>query len=187
MWPNPQFSADLVTLTEEILNGKLHFLCHEILSKKNFRFSEVSNVKLFSNITGKIIDLKNFLKLAEFEYFLWYELSQIIDHGLQVYITSNLIRQCLNKLGSFSRWDVTIWQIEYCSCVQKCNIAVCVVSWNLIEGKVCHVYHFKTHFELEFANVTFNKEYDINTITFPSIKNKLLGLISLKYMPCTAK
>ena len=27
MWPNPQFSADLVTFTEEILNGKLHFLC----------------------------------------------------------------------------------------------------------------------------------------------------------------
>ena len=27
MWPNPQFPADLVIFTEEILNGKLHFLC----------------------------------------------------------------------------------------------------------------------------------------------------------------
>ena len=27
MWPNPQFPADLVTLTEEIRNEKLHFLC----------------------------------------------------------------------------------------------------------------------------------------------------------------
>ena len=27
MWPNPQDTADLVTFTEEILNGKLHFLC----------------------------------------------------------------------------------------------------------------------------------------------------------------
>ena len=27
MWPNWQFPADLVTVTEEILNGKLHFLC----------------------------------------------------------------------------------------------------------------------------------------------------------------
>ena len=26
MWPNPQFSAELVTFTEEILNGKLYFL-----------------------------------------------------------------------------------------------------------------------------------------------------------------
>ena len=27
MWPNPKEAADLVTFTEEILNGKLHFLC----------------------------------------------------------------------------------------------------------------------------------------------------------------
>ena len=26
MWPNPQFPADLVTFTEEILNVKLYFL-----------------------------------------------------------------------------------------------------------------------------------------------------------------
>ena len=28
MWPNPQETADLVTFTEEILNGKLHFSCN---------------------------------------------------------------------------------------------------------------------------------------------------------------
>ena len=27
MWPNPQFTAELVAFTEEILNGKLHFFC----------------------------------------------------------------------------------------------------------------------------------------------------------------
>ena len=27
MWPNPQFPAGLVTFTEKILNGNLHFLC----------------------------------------------------------------------------------------------------------------------------------------------------------------
>ena len=27
MRPNPQETTDLVTLTEEMLNGKLHFLC----------------------------------------------------------------------------------------------------------------------------------------------------------------
>ena len=26
MWPNPQFPVDLVTFTEDILNGKLHVL-----------------------------------------------------------------------------------------------------------------------------------------------------------------
>ena len=27
LWPNPQKSADLATFTEELLNGKLHFVC----------------------------------------------------------------------------------------------------------------------------------------------------------------
>ena len=27
MWPNPQKNADLVTFTEEILNGNFYFLC----------------------------------------------------------------------------------------------------------------------------------------------------------------
>ena len=30
MWPNPQETADLVTVTEKILNGKLYFLCSVI-------------------------------------------------------------------------------------------------------------------------------------------------------------
>ena len=29
MWPNLQETADLVTFTEEITNGELHFLCIE--------------------------------------------------------------------------------------------------------------------------------------------------------------
>ena len=40
MEPNPQFSVDLITWTEETLNGKLHFLCSVITripkSLKNF-------------------------------------------------------------------------------------------------------------------------------------------------------
>ena len=34
MWPNPQFSADLVIFTEEILNAKLNFLCSDMSSGK---------------------------------------------------------------------------------------------------------------------------------------------------------
>ena len=33
MWPNPQFSADLVTFAEEIPNGKLHFLYRRLRIK----------------------------------------------------------------------------------------------------------------------------------------------------------
>ena len=56
MWPNPEFSADLATFTEEILNGKPHFLCTELIwngfvtkklsvSKSNL-FLEYSNLFL---------------------------------------------------------------------------------------------------------------------------------------------
>ena len=33
MWPNPHVPGDLVTFTEEILNGKLGFLCSGMKSK----------------------------------------------------------------------------------------------------------------------------------------------------------
>ena len=38
MWPNPQEPADLVTFTDEILNGKLRFLCSvkNLLSNLSF-------------------------------------------------------------------------------------------------------------------------------------------------------
>ena len=35
MWPNLQFPADLVTLTGEILNGKLHLLGSDSFIDKN--------------------------------------------------------------------------------------------------------------------------------------------------------
>ena len=36
MRPNPQYPEDLVTFTEEILNGKFHFLCSEPRSLLEF-------------------------------------------------------------------------------------------------------------------------------------------------------
>ena len=36
MWPDPQETADFVTFTEEIFNGKLHFMCSEFYSSKYY-------------------------------------------------------------------------------------------------------------------------------------------------------
>ena len=38
MWPNTQETADLVTFTEKILDGKLHFLC----SAKKYSYSAIN-------------------------------------------------------------------------------------------------------------------------------------------------
>ena len=40
MWPNPQETADLVTFTEEILNGKLHFLCSKTRTPASSEFTK---------------------------------------------------------------------------------------------------------------------------------------------------
>ena len=41
MWPNPQFPADLVTFTEEIRNGKLHFFVQWEEEKANWEKLDV--------------------------------------------------------------------------------------------------------------------------------------------------
>ena len=53
MWPNPQFPADLVTFTEEILNGKFHFLRSAVVWK--------DLPKLCSNIILERVIIKHFL------------------------------------------------------------------------------------------------------------------------------
>ena len=51
MWPNPQLSTDLVKFTEEVLNGKLPFLCIVTFSEKEFVFSTFFSVSGNTNTT----------------------------------------------------------------------------------------------------------------------------------------
>ena len=59
MLPNPQFPADLVTFTKEVLNGKLHFLC------SIWVFKEYQNHCSFHGTFTSILDLfHHFLRLC---------------------------------------------------------------------------------------------------------------------------
>ena len=54
MWPNPQETVYLATFTEEILNGKLHFLCSDMWEYSHIFYAvnimKVKKVvKLYSN------------------------------------------------------------------------------------------------------------------------------------------
>ena len=57
MWPNLKETADLVTFTEEILNGKLHFLS-----------SETSNIQNIYNMIYIMFlnKLENFVKKCKY-------------------------------------------------------------------------------------------------------------------------
>ena len=56
MWPNPQKTADLVTFTEEILNGKLHFLRSVVNETKICEFNIIITfyVIMLLDIYGEI-------------------------------------------------------------------------------------------------------------------------------------
>ena len=59
MWPNPQESADLVTLTEEILHGKLHFLFSAAHLFHKYFFRSVSNPFLLNDTQRKNCRINN--------------------------------------------------------------------------------------------------------------------------------
>ena len=58
MWPNPQFPADLVTFTEEIFNGKLHFLCR--VSCRPLAFNLIKERTLLRSCLSAFFNLTSF-------------------------------------------------------------------------------------------------------------------------------
>ena len=59
MWPNLQETGDLVTFTEEILNGKLHFFVQwrpEVSLKAFRKMGTVSTLNLYDVILQLVID-----------------------------------------------------------------------------------------------------------------------------------
>ena len=46
MWPNPQIPVDLIAFTEEILNGKLHFLCSDAYYLTQSKLTSKNKMKL---------------------------------------------------------------------------------------------------------------------------------------------
>ena len=69
MWLNPQFPAYLVTFTEEILNGKLHFLCSVNYYHKD---KSLIKVKVLCSMLVKVL-FSYYFKLTN----EWYRLSMV--------------------------------------------------------------------------------------------------------------
>ena len=102
MWSNPQYSAGLVTFTEEILHGKLNFLCSAIFyvtrldhcfynihdkstnfynivsweSSKSLRHTK--NRDIFSPVTWTLASFLNFLSLVTRSMFLRFLIFSLV-------------------------------------------------------------------------------------------------------------
>ena len=57
MWPNPQETADLVTFTEKILNGKLHVLCSVCSVREYVIIREYGNICNSKYVFLKILQI----------------------------------------------------------------------------------------------------------------------------------
>ena len=93
MWPNLPFSADLVTFTEEILNGKLHFLCSGISGMLYFYDVMYYMIIIYCRKHKKIIYLQgpNFFikwKIADSWLIVYQTLWYILYGGLTAWFNS---------------------------------------------------------------------------------------------------
>ena len=77
MLPNPQETADLVTFTEEILNGKLHFLCSVVSVNRRRKDIKVRFVS-FGVHAGRFT-----VECTEYENTLF------SDFDILIYVSSN--------------------------------------------------------------------------------------------------
>ena len=108
MWPNPQFPADLVTFTEEIVNGKLHFLCSAGFSPAQQtcfagEFSKLGPSKCKNEVSSTLISnsLSYYLK-AVTGFVLFYSSSKhcyvvlfLLLRKMHFYLRTYLLSACL--------------------------------------------------------------------------------------------
>ena len=64
MRPNPQFPADLVTFTGEILNGKLHFLCSANENGINKAQSSWQSKIVYTKIFAREVQVVSFTRFC---------------------------------------------------------------------------------------------------------------------------
>ena len=82
MWPDPQETADLFLFTEEILNGKLHFLCNDPAALDNIKTIKSVPVRMcmiHSSEWSFIVIVKKNLAATKKKKFFFSKCDQI--HG----------------------------------------------------------------------------------------------------------
>ena len=97
MSPNPQFSADLVTFTEKILNGKRHFLCSVNIKPSTKEWNSLSYysrllIKQFEKLKILIKHLYMRIKNRDRQFFLAVYTTSHVMNSIVKMDTLELIR-----------------------------------------------------------------------------------------------
>ena len=89
MWSNPQFAADFVTFTEEILNVKLHFLCNDAEEQYRSKIISISSSSLFKEIilNWHLVKTKFCAIQVEFQDYHIYRFVLSVDEIVHLYLS----------------------------------------------------------------------------------------------------
>ena len=102
MWPNPRFPLDLVTFTEEIPNGKLHFLCSDgnendrniyaVNLKFHWKFNFYKFISNINQVTCGTKSVKTFVRWENL-WSIWFWKAWILSSYLVAQSELLFIRQ----------------------------------------------------------------------------------------------
>ena len=91
MWSNPRFPANLVTFTEEFLNGKFHFLC-KVSYGLSYRFMNTISIRDFNTWNHMQFSLWSCLvqNISKYGWFFFLQLEAIFSN-------ENIVFMCISK------------------------------------------------------------------------------------------
>ena len=109
MWPNPQFPADLVTLTEQIHHGKLHFLCSDS--------SILSNLTWLNEGRDLIMFLMSFTRMSRIvlKNCQRRKKCKVVSALMFLFSRSYFTENVLLKIYNYLYWDqvcsILLWRL----------------------------------------------------------------------------
>ena len=115
MWPNPQVPADLVTFTEQIRYGKLHFLC----SDGSILRDTILYCVLWNNIAfHQDAQFDRILRPIEKSSILQFHVAQYVS---LCYVLWNNIASWYNFILRPMIWYCCLWfHIAQCELILRC-------------------------------------------------------------------
>ena len=104
MWPNPQETADLVTFTENILNGKLHILCSVCCAIPVFSHQYISTQKEDDLTLNERTELNEWTNWIERTYFQLLKTTESDSNiAMNNQLLENVCRSVITKFWKFPK------------------------------------------------------------------------------------
>ena len=130
MWPNAQFPTDLVTFTEEILNGKLYFLCSVFLHGCHYVNKRKGNINPFSPSVEFHIETNHLICTTSQILVRALKNKKTIQYLKSFFTSANKIRWCFDRLFQnkmkkildstlFHTWEALVQRYSVVSCPLK--------------------------------------------------------------------